>query len=272
MDGIKRDWNASLSNGIELNADRSPALAGLSFTGKVKGGLWSRHNLFFTLANNLNGMSKMGNIESAAAELGGLRLPQDLEPLEVAGQGSRSITFRANYRGDILAMKVYKPDAIKQFKKKHNKNIAVSEMSRNRAFRKIPELLPFIAKPIAVMGHDGKSTLMFLQEFIDGVPLKELAERNKGLPDSVLEAGETIVRNAELNELYELDLSMDDVLVRKQAGVWTPVLHDFNHVPKVEKPSNSFFARAFKGSTEKKSKRDYQLLEQWRAYSQKCSQ
>lgn len=212
----------------------------------------------------------MGTIESAAEKLGGLRLPPDLEPLEVAGEGSCSITFRANYRGDVLAMKVYRPESVERFKKKYKQNIAVYEMSRNRKFRKISELLPFTAKPIAVMGHDGKSTLLFLQEFVDGISVKELAERNKGLPDSVLEAGETIVRVAEMNELYDLGLSLDSAYARKNAGVWTPVLHDFNQPPQAEKQSGGFFSKAF-GGNNKKSKRDYQAIAEWRAWSAQCS-
>jgi hypothetical protein len=212
----------------------------------------------------------MDNIESAAIELGGLRLPAELEPLEVAGKGSQSITFRANYRGDILAMKVYRPEAIERFKKKYKTNIAVYEMSRNRKFRKIPELLPFTAKPIAVMGHDGKSTLLFLQEFIDGVTVKELAERNKGLPATVLEAGETIVRVAEMNGIYDLGLSPDSAMVRKQSGSWSPALYDFNQPPHPEKPSGGFFSKAFGGGN-KKSKKDYQSIAEWRAYSEQCS-
>ncbi len=213
----------------------------------------------------------MQNIETAAEELGGLRLPPDLGLLEVTGQGSHSITFRASYHGDILAVKIYRPKSIERYRKKHKVNIAVFEMSRNRAFRKIPELLPFTAKPVAVMGHDGKSTLMFLQEFIDGVHLKELAERNKGIPDSVLEAGETIVRIAEMNELHDLDLSVEKVLVRKKSGRWLPVLHDFKQVPKTAKPANSLLARAFKAGMRKKSNPDYQSLAQWRSYSEQCS-
>ena len=189
------------------------------------------------------------------------------EPLEVAGEGSCSITFRANYRGDTVAMKVYRPEVIERFKKKHGNNIAVYEMSQNRVFRKIPELLPFTAKPLAVMGHDGKCSLMFLQEFINGVKLSELAERNKGIPESVLEAGETIVRDAELNELFELDLDANDILVRKQAGRWLPVLTDFNHVTKKEASSNPLRKFALKTGMRKKSHQDYKHLEQWRALS-----
>ena len=180
----------------------------------------------------------MENMELAAEEVGGLRLPSELEPLEVAGKGRRSITFRVNYRGDLLAMKVYRPKFIESYRKKYNVNIAVFEMSRNRAFRKVPELLPFAAKPISVMGHDGRCSLLFLQEFIEGVPLIELAEQNKGLPDSVLEAGETIVKVAEHNGLHDLDLDYKKILIREQAGIWLPVVHDFNLMPQHKHPPN----------------------------------
>lgn len=213
----------------------------------------------------------MENLELAAKEVGGLRLPPGLEPLEVAGKGSRSITFRANYRGSILAMKVYRPDVIDNYRKKYDLNIAVFEMSRNRAFRKIPELLPFAAKPISVMGHDGRCSLLFLQEFIEAVPLKELAEKDKGLPDSVLEAGATIVRVAEQNGLHDLDLYYKDVLLRKQSDIWLPVLHDFNLVSQHEHPSNPIMALAFKSGMRKKSQRDHRHLEQWRGYSERCA-
>jgi hypothetical protein len=188
----------------------------------------------------------MENLESAAAEVGGLRLPPNLEPIEVAGTGSHSIIFRANYRGDILAMKVYRPESIERYRKKYDVNIGVYEMSRNRAFRKIPDLLPFTAKPISVMGHDGRCSLIFLQEFVDGVLLTELVDRMGTVPESVLEAGETIVRAAELNEQYELDLHYENVMVRKHSGIWQPVLHDFNHMVKKEEASGSLLGKVFK--------------------------
>ena len=53
--------------------------------------------------------------------------------------------------------------------------------------------------------------------------MTELAEAQGGLPDSILESGETIVRMAELNELHDLELDFDSMLVRKIRGVWQPV-------------------------------------------------
>jgi hypothetical protein len=213
----------------------------------------------------------MSNIQTAAEALGGLRLPPDLEPLEVAGEGSQCIVFKAVYRGDMVAMKVYRPEAIERFRKKHKKNIAVYEMSRNRSFRKVPELLPFTAKPLTVMGHDGKCTLMFLQEFVEGITVEELARSNRGLPASVLEAGENIVRTAEMHELYMLELAVDNAMVRNQNGVWTPVLYDFNQPPVEEKTSGSIFSRAFGGGKNKLALQDYKSLADWRNCSEQFS-
>jgi len=209
----------------------------------------------------------MRKIEEAARELGGLRLPPQLEPISVAGEGRRSVTFKASFRGETVAMKVYRPEIIDTYKKKYDVNIAVFEMSRNRAFRKVPELLPFAAKPLSVLGHDGRHSLIFLQEFVDVTPLAELAGQQNGLPESVLEAGETIVRLAEMNELYDLDLEYGKTGARKIRGVWQPVIHDFNEMPQHQHPPNPVLKLAFKTGARKFSHRDYRNLEEWRSHA-----
>ncbi len=204
-------------------------------------------------------------IEQAAQEVGGLRLPAGLEVLEVVGSGRRSITFKARQGGEVVALKVYRPQFIARYRKKYNVNIAVFEMSRNRALRKIPELVSFTARPIRVIGHDGQHSLCFMQEFIDGVPLPELAKQHKGLPVSVLRAGEQIVRLAAKAGLHDLDLYYKNVLARQVGGQWLPVLHDFNLMPQHEHPPNPFLALAYRTGLRKKSHRDLRCLEQWRA-------
>jgi len=213
----------------------------------------------------------MQNLEQAANALGGLRLPPDLEPLEVIAEGRRAIVFRASYRGETVAMKAYRPGIVEKFRKKYDQNIAVLEMSRNRRFRKIPELLPYTAKPLTVLGHDGRCSLMFLQELIEGIPLTELAERNRGLPESVLEAGEKIVRVAEIHEIRDLNLDYTDVMVRQVSGLWQPVLYDFNHEPRAEEKPKSRFGGLFGGKQDRKAKKDYQQLQGWRDYSERCA-
>ena len=170
-------------------------------------------------------------VATAIAELGDVHLPEEIRLLEVAGRGSRSIVFKATYRGETVALKVYRPEAIEKYRKKYELNIAVFEMSQNRKFRKVPELLPFSAKPIMVLGHDGKQSVCFMQ------------------------AG-----------LKELDLDYRDVMVRPQAGRWLPVIHDFNQVPS-EHPAN----KAFMGLFKKGPRPNYEIVRDWASYSEECA-
>ena len=209
-----------------------------------------------------------GAVATAAAELGELKLPEDVELLEVAGTGRCAVTFRAKYRGETVALKVYRPHAIRKYRKKHDLNIAVFEMSRNRDFRKHQELLPFSAKPLMVLGHDGRLSLCFMQEFIEGIPLTELAEQNHGLPNSVLEAGEVIARAADQAGLHSLDLDYRNVIVREQAGRWLPVLHDFNEVPRDHAGSGKILG-LFKGGS-KKGSTNLRRVQEWHSFSEKC--
>jgi predicted Ser/Thr protein kinase len=205
-------------------------------------------------------------VAAAVEELGGVKLPENVELLEVIGQGSRSIVFKARYRGDIVALKMYRPAAIQKYRKKYDVNIAVYEMSQNRQFRKVPDLLPFSAKPIMVLGHDGRQSLCFVQEFVEGRPLTELAAEKGGIPQTVLEAGEVIARAADQAGLHNLDLDYRNVLVWEQAGRWLPVLHDFN-----QPPSDPEHGKPFMSLFRKEARPGYELVREWLRFSEKCA-
>ena len=204
-------------------------------------------------------------VAAAVEELGGVTLPENLEVLEVIGTGSRSIVFKAKYRGETVALKIYRPEIAARYRKKFDLNIAVYEMSQNRKFRKVPELLPFSAKPIMVLGHDGKQSLCFIQELIDGRPLVELAKERGEVPQSVLEAGEVIARAGEQAGMNNLDLDYRNLLVRESAGRWLPVIHDFN-APPVEQASNKAFLGLFKKGTQP----GHELVREWIRFSKDC--
>ena len=206
------------------------------------------------------------SVAAALEELGSVNLPDNIDLLDVAGKGSRSIIFRATYRGEIVALKIYRPEVVDKYRKKFDLNIAVYEMSQNRKFRKVPELLPFSAKPIMVLGHDGKQTLCFIQEFIEGRPLVELAKELGGVPQSVLEAGEVIARAGDQAGMNNLDLDYRNVIVRESAGRWLPVIHDFN-APSAESPSNKAFLGLFKKGTQS----GYELVRDWVRFSDDCA-
>jgi len=204
-------------------------------------------------------------VAAAIQELGGVNLPDDIQLLEVAGKGSCAITFKAQHRGQTVALKVYRPDVVEKYRKKFDLNIAVFEMSQNRKFRKEQELFPYSAKPIMVLGHDGKQSVAFMQEFIDGMLMTELGQVNKGVPSSVLEAGEVIARAADQAGMTELELDYRNIMVRKQAGKWLPVIHDFNHVPS-DHPGN----KAFMGLFKKGRRPNYEYVREWLAFSRQC--
>lgn len=173
-------------------------------------------------------MSSQGT--SLTPESEGLQLPEGIELLEKVGAGRFNRVYRVNYQGETLALKAYSPRAVDFYRKKFSKNIAVLEMAQNRQYRKVPELVPYTAKPIRVIGQDGQSSLCFLQEFIDGLTLDAVIAKVGHFPGSVMAAGESIDRVCEEKNLDGLDQFMQNVLVREVNGQWLPVLHDFKHV------------------------------------------
>lgn len=160
-----------------------------------------------------------------------LDLPDGIEVLDPLGGGRYGQVYKARFQGEDVALKTYTQRAIDWYRKKLNVNIAVHEMARNREFRKVPALVPYTAKPLRVIGQDGKGTLCFLQEFIDGLTLEQLAEKVGHLPHSLLSAGKLIDRSCEEAGLEGVDTIMREVLVRQQSGQWVPVMYDFKHPP-----------------------------------------
>jgi len=193
-----------------------------------------------------------------------LNFPSGLELESVAGEGRRSIVYKARYRAETVALKIYRPEFVEKYRKKYNVNIADFEMSRNEAFRRVPKLFRYAAKPLGVIGKDGKHSLAFLQEFINGITLMELGRKKGGLPGSVLQAGEVIVKEAEAVGLHDLDLFYKNILVREQEGVWYPVIYDFNLMPQYRYPPNPLLAFMYRTGLHKKSHRDYRCIAQWK--------
>jgi len=199
-----------------------------------------------------------------------LMLPENLVPTDLAGQGRRSLTFKADYLGEVVALKVYRKDFISKYQQRYGLNIGHFEFSRNQAFYSVEALRPYAARPIKVLGIDDGYSLCFVQEFIDGPALLELAQKNRGLPQSVLDAGRHICQVAEKSGLHDLDLFYKNVLVREQDGVWLPVVHDFNLVPQYLYPPNPFLALAYLTGLRKRSHRDWRCLKGWQDWSDAC--
>ena len=204
-------------------------------------------------------------------DINDLKLPEDLVPVSLAGEGRRSVTFRAKYHDEVVALKVYRKEFIEKYQRRYSLNIAQFEYDRNQAFYAVEALRPYAARPIKVLGIDDGYSLCFLQEFINGPALVELAQKNHGLPQSVLDAGQLICEKAEAAGLHDLDLFYKNVLVREKNGTWLPVIHDFNLVPQYQYPPNPFLALAYLTGLRKKSHRDWRCLKGWHDWSDQCN-
>jgi hypothetical protein len=117
-----------------------------------------------------------------------------------------------------------------------------------------------------VLGHDGKQSLCFIQEFIEGRSLVELAKELGEVPQSVLEAGEVIARAGEQAGLDNLDLDYRNTIVRQNTGRWLPVIHDFN-----APPGDHASGRAFLGLFKKGPQSAHELVREWSRFSKECA-
>lgn len=165
----------------------------------------------------------------AASE--GLDLPGDIQLIEKLGQSRINAVYRARYQGQDVAVKAYSNRAASAWRKKLDQNIAIYEMLQNRAFRQQPDLVPYTAKPIKVIGQDGKGSLCYLQAYVDGISLEELAQRENGLPGAIIRTGELIQRVCEDKGLQGVDQFLQNVKVVQQGDNWSPVVYDFKHIP-----------------------------------------
>jgi predicted Ser/Thr protein kinase len=192
-----------------------------------------------------------------------LSLPSEIKLLDFIGRGRRSFAYKAKYNGELAVIKIYRDEYIKKYFNKCNIDIAEFEFERNTKLYNIEKIRQYIAKPYKVFSKTSAYTHSFVQEFIEGITLKQLISELGYLPIEVLEAGYEIVRNAESNNIHDLDISVGNILVVKQGEIWLPKLYDFNILPQHMNPPNIFLATALRCGLRKKSYRDYRSLKNW---------
>lgn len=198
-----------------------------------------------------------------------IKLPKEITLGKELGSGRRSQVYSANYKDQPVVVKIYKPAYIDKYQRQYNVNIAAFEYERNKTMFDSPQLKRHCAQPYAVFSPEQGYSLAFVQEFIEGVWLEDLAIQMKGLPTEVLEAGYYIVEEASKLGLYDLDICLGNIRVQKNAvGKWVPKLFDFNLVPQHMSPPNPFMALGFLLGLRKKNHRDYRSLKSWEKFSQ----
>lgn len=193
-----------------------------------------------------------------------ITLPDEIQVGDFLGRGRRSFSFRGVYEGKDVVIKVYRKEFVEKYQRKCSVDIAEFEFERNATLYDVDEIKPYIATPYRVFSRHSGFTHSFVQEYIDGITLRQLIAQSGYLPEEVLKAGYKIVRAAEACGIHDMDIFEENVLAIQSAGIWIPKLYDFNMLPQHISPPNVFVALGIKMGLSRKSRRDYRNLRNWK--------
>lgn len=193
-----------------------------------------------------------------------ITLPDEIQLGDFLGRGRRSFSYRGVYEDKDVVIKVYRKEFIEKYQQKCSVDIAEFEFERNATLYNVDEIKPYIATPYRVFSRHSGFTHSFVQEYIDGITLRQLIAQSGRLPDEVLKAGYKIVRTAEACGIHDMDIFEENVLAIQSAGIWIPKLYDFNMLPQHISPPNMFVALGIKMGLSRKSRRDYRNLRNWK--------
>ncbi len=192
-----------------------------------------------------------------------VNLPPEIQVVSFLGRGRRSFSYKGKYKNHEVVIKIYRKEFIEKYSDKCNIDIAEFEFKRNSILYNIESIQNYIAAPLKVFPKSCGYTHSFVQEYVEGITLKNLISTLGYLPNEVLKIGYEIVRAAESVNVHDLDISVGNILVNKQGDHWMPKLYDFNLLPQHMNPPNPFMALGFKLGLRNKSHRDYRSLKNW---------
>jgi serine/threonine protein kinase len=179
--------------------------------------------------------------------------------LEKLGEGGRSVVYGGEWRGRQVALKVYKPSAVKNHNKRHHLNIAEFEFQRNKAIYELPGLSDYVAQPLHYWVHSDVCAM--IQERLIG-PLYYFYYRDhKGQVSPCFKQHlHTILDLTHDAGLFDVDLHAFNVIVDESNGEPIPKLFDFNLIPFHERPGLSMSKLLLKLGLTNKGTRDKRLL------------
>ncbi len=197
------------------------------------------------------------------SSLDNISLPENIEIVEYIGSGGRARIYSAMLDASKVIVKAYHKEVIRKYRDKYKVDIAEYEYSRNLALYALPEIQEYIAKPYHVFPASGQFTQCVVQERVYGESLENLIKRLGYLPEEILQAGQKIVKVAEMNKIHDLDISVGNVMISKIDNIWVPTLYDFNIMPQYLFSPNPMVWLGYKLGIRKKSFRDYRSLRNW---------
>ena len=209
-------------------------------------------------------LKRTGTLRAREVEMQqAVTLPDEIQLEGFLGRGRRSYSYKGKYENKDVVIKVYRKEFIEKYQRKYNVDIAKFEFERNATLYGIDEISSYIAKPYMFFARNSSCTHSFVQEYIEGITLKQLVAQLGFLPKEVLDAGYQIVKIAETNGVHDIDISQGNIMVSRRKGVWAPKLYDFNLLPQHIAPPNLFISLGIKLGLRRKSWRDYRSLRHW---------
>lgn len=183
----------------------------------------------------------------------------EVQILEKLGEGGRSIVYGGEWHGQPVALKVYKPEGIRNHAKRHSLNIAEFEFQRNKTIYELPGLCGYIAKPLHYWANADLCAMA--QERLVGPLYYFYYLKNKGkIPPGFRQHLRTILDMAHEAAFYDVDIHAFNVIVDESSGEPIPKLFDFNLIPFHERPGLSMSKLLFKLGLTSKASRDERLL------------
>jgi hypothetical protein len=173
-----------------------------------------------------------------------IHLPADVQLGNLLGEGRRCVVYEATYRGEPVAVKVYRVSTMVKCRRRYGISLAEFEHRRNSEAYRIEAIRRYIARPIALFGEGDGYSHAFVQERVDGIRFRTVIEDVGGVPPETLAALRTIVDEVNRAGIYDLDLCASNIRVRQTPDGWQPLLFDFNMMPQYEF-SRSPFTRFF---------------------------
>jgi len=178
---------------------------------------------------------------------------------EKLGEGGRSVVYGGEWRGQQVALKLYKPKAIKSHSMHHPQNIAEFEFHRNKAFYDVPGLSIYVARPLHYWVDPDVCALV--QERLAGSLYYFYFRDHKGkVSPGFKQHLQTIINLAHDAGLFDVDLHSFNVFVDESSGEPMPKLFDFNLIPFHERPGFSMSKSLLKLGLTEKASRDNRLL------------